>query len=360
MNIGIFALACVPFHAKTLEERPLGGTETGVIHLANSLQKAGHQVVVITNHEDPPPSEPLYLKPSAISHLGELDVLIAVRNWLSAVSYPKAKLKCLWTGDSYDQPATYGIGDHRVIKGLDQLLLVSEWHKQTLCNSSGFPAEKALAMGNGIELDRFKLKVDKKPKRLIYSSTPFRGLSLLPDIFPRILEKHPDAELQVFSGEGLYPLAPSAVKEFHSVKEKLSKIKNCTVNEPITQTKLAIEMKKSAILAYPNTFAETSCITAIEAMAAGCIPVTSALGALPETIADAGIAIDGDPRSKDYQEKFISHVCKLFDEPKEFTRLSNLGIKRSEDYTWEKVALRLTDKLKSLLSVKNNLNQDKN
>ncbi|MEZ4753406.1 MAG: hypothetical protein R3A13_03740 [Bdellovibrionota bacterium] len=176
MNIGIIALAGVPFHAKTLEERPLGGTETGVIKLAESLHLAGHQVVVISNHENPPPSEPLYLAPSAITHLGELDVIIAVRNWLSAITYPKAKVKCLWTGDSYDQPATYGLGDLRVSSQIDQLLLVSDWQKQTLCSSSGFPLEKALVINNGIDLERFKPQVEK-PKRLIYSSTPYRGLS---------------------------------------------------------------------------------------------------------------------------------------------------------------------------------------
>jgi glycosyltransferase involved in cell wall biosynthesis len=51
----------------------------------------------------------------------------------------------------------------------------------------------------------------------------------------------------------------------------------------IPNFELRKELPTFDILAYPNTFEETSCIAVIEALSAGLRVVTSNLGALPET-----------------------------------------------------------------------------
>jgi glycosyltransferase involved in cell wall biosynthesis len=51
----------------------------------------------------------------------------------------------------------------------------------------------------------------------------------------------------------------------------------------IPNSELRAELPTFDILAYPNTFEETSCIAVIEALSAGLRVVTSNLGALPET-----------------------------------------------------------------------------
>ena len=76
-------------------------------------------------------------------------------------------------------------------------------------------------------------------------------------------------------------------------------------------SKKVIELLKNVhIFSYPSIWPETSCIAAIESMAAGCEIVTTNLGALYETCAPFGTFV-GFERNFDNLEKKYSKV--LFD-----------------------------------------------
>ena len=60
------------------------------------------------------------------------------------------------------------------------------------------------------------------------------------------------------------------------------------------QAALARVLAEHDFWAYPCTFIETSCISALEAVAAGLYPVTTTLGALPETLAGWGTFVSAD------------------------------------------------------------------
>jgi glycosyltransferase involved in cell wall biosynthesis len=63
----------------------------------------------------------------------------------------------------------------------------------------------------------------------------------------------------------------------------------------VGQSRLADELAGAAALACPSTFAETSCIAAIEAMAVGAAVFVTRLGALPETTGGLASVIDCQP-----------------------------------------------------------------
>lgn len=343
--------SCVPFHGRTLEERPLGGTETGVIRLAEALEDLGEQVYILSEFQNPPLSKPLYLPLRSLYDLGAVDVLIAVRAWLPLFVELPAQRRLFWTGDAYDQPQTVGIGDKRIVNKADALLAVSSWHADTMATASGFPREKCYVLGNGIKLSLFAGTEQRDRKRLIYSSTPYRGLQLLPAIFTELRRRHPEATLHVFSGYGVYAgpqgYNKKAEADFQLLRQSLEKLPGCTVHGNIKQGELAREFMKSAILCYPNTFLESSCITAMEAQAAGCPIVSTAHGALPETVGDAGILISGDPNSAAYQEKFVDAVDRLFCDDALFAELSQKALTRAPSFSWHEVAKRFLSWLKA-------------
>lgn len=325
------------------DERPLGGTETGVIRLARALHDLGHTVRVLTRLENPPLSLPLYLPISAIGQLGPADLLISIRDWKPLFLPINAKRRMLWTGDAYDQPVTVGIGDRRIVDQTDLLLCVSNWHADTLCGESGFPREKAWVIHNGVSLSLFTGTENRVRKRLIYSSTPYRGLAHLLKIFPAVLEKHPDAELHIFSGFDVYkgtdPVPEREMNEFKAILQGFQRIPNVFMRGNMVQRDLAREFMSAGVLAYPSTFAETSCITAMEAQAAGCVVVSTKKAGLIETVADAGILIEGDPGTESYNSAFIDAVNKLLSDDDYFSSLSQRGRDRAmREFDWKHVA----------------------
>jgi glycosyltransferase involved in cell wall biosynthesis len=320
-----------------------------VNHLAASLEELGHRVFVFTAIEQAPVQRPLYLPYRAMGDLGEVDVLVAVRELLPLFSGIRARHRYFWTGDSYDQLQHLGLGDQRTICSLTSLLAVSNWQADRLCAVSGFPRQQTYILRNGHEPTHFSHSEPRSKKRLIYTSTPFRGLLHLPPIFQAVRKHHPNAELHVFSGMALYAgtncQGAEIDRQYKPIFELLSRTAGVTLHGNVLQNQLARELCTSSIFVYPNTFEETSCISAIEAMAAGCAIITSRRGALPETIADAGIFIDGNPASEAYRAQFVQHVCDIMSDEHAWRSLHYRALARSRNTTWQVIAQHLTEKL---------------
>jgi glycosyltransferase involved in cell wall biosynthesis len=88
----------------------------------------------------------------------------------------------------------------------------------------------------------------------------------------------------------------------------------------LAQPELASALKKVSVLSYPNTFAETSCIAVMEAMAAGCRIVTSELGALPETTAGFGRLVPMGNTQEGYVRRFIEETVGVLRQAAESPR----------------------------------------
>lgn len=105
----------------------------------------------------------------------------------------------------------------------------------------------------------------KVPKQCIYTSSPDRGLKSLEQIWPAIVDRHPDAHLYVTYGGELS--TPNTTCLGYISKEELKKL-----------------YSESDIWLHPDPTNELFCMAALNAQVAQCIPVTQPVWALPETV----------------------------------------------------------------------------
>lgn len=170
-----------------------------------------------------------------------------------------------------------------------------------------------------------------------YCSIPWRGLELLYPIFKIIKQKYSNATLNIYSGMNIYQLEET--NQQNDIYNKLKALHGVSYSNGIGQIKLASNLYNIEYLTYPNTFPETSCITVLQAMACGCLIVTSNLGALNETMNNMNKYVDIDISKFDvnkYVLDFVSELeafIKLSEIDKESMRQANREyIKKF--YTW--------------------------
>ena len=99
--------------------------------------------------------------------------------------------------------------------------------------------------------------------------------------------------MRIFSGMGIY--GADMRDDYSSFYDLAHALPGVTYVGPLPQPRLAEAMTEVDIWAYPCTFAETSCISAMEAMASENVMVSTLLGALPETTAGFAHLVDFGP-----------------------------------------------------------------
>jgi len=192
------------------------------------------------------------------------------------------RVNVIWQHLAYDQGAIRGMANADFIKSVDHFVYVSNWQLEQFENRFETNLSKNHVIRNAIEPIEFKEKPTDKIK-LIYTSTPNRGLEILLKAF-KILNRN-DIELTVFSSNIIYgkgysnQLAGTHDHLFHQCRTTPGIVyRGYAMNKAVRQA-----LQSSHILAYPSIYEETSCLAAIEAGSAGCRIVTTNLGALPET-----------------------------------------------------------------------------
>jgi glycosyltransferase involved in cell wall biosynthesis len=166
-------------------------------------------------------------------------------------------------------------------KNFDKLIFVSHWQKQQFQDYLGLPPSASVVLKNAITpIEEHTKPTDKI--RLMYYSTPHRGLDILYAAFVPLAKEFPNLELNVFSSFDLYAW-PERDEQHKELFKKLEDHPQINYSKSVSNDQIREELKRNHILAYPSNWQETSCLVLIEAMSAGLTCVHSSLAALPET-----------------------------------------------------------------------------
>ncbi|MBP2228907.1 Flp pilus assembly protein TadD/glycosyltransferase involved in cell wall biosynthesis [Azospirillum agricola] len=232
----------------------------------------------------------------------------------------------LWTQHAADQPAVANLAEAELRDCLDGVAFVSQWQMDGYLDAFRLDPARCRVMRNGIAPafaglfgpDEDIRAVPPWPPVLAYTSTPFRGLDVLLDSFPSIRAAIPGTRLRVCSSLEGYQVA-AGQDPFTALYQRCRETEGVEYLGGLGQVALAGVLREATCLAYPNRFAETSCIAVLEALAAGCLVVSSQLGALPES--GAGFArltpVPEDPRehARRYAEAAVAALTDLRTDP---------------------------------------------
>jgi glycosyltransferase involved in cell wall biosynthesis/uncharacterized protein (UPF0297 family) len=316
-----------PWSATSLKDGGIGGSETALVQVATRLAGEGWLVKVYSGAEAGLLGGVLYRPTSAFDPTETVDLLVVSRMPHIFDNPIGARQTALWCHDhSYDN-----LTPARAEK-IDHIVVLSEWQRDRFARLYPFAEDRLTIIRNGISLrdwfgaDNYpmaKRSFKKRKSRLIYSSSADRGLDVLLDLWPRIREKVPAAELHAFYGfetlDRVAQINPGLAAYKGALLAKVQELGGeeggVFLRGRVGQSVLADEMQQARVLAYPTAFLETSCITAMEARAAGLAIVTSDLGALSETVGEHGVLLpwaddetETHNRSDDYQDAFVDAV----------------------------------------------------
>ncbi len=229
----------------------------------------------------------------------------------------KDKINILWMQHFVNQEEAKNLASKDFLNKLDYIVFNSNWNFEKFYYQFKIPESKCIVIKNAVE----KIEFHEKPKdkiNLIYHTTPWRGLSLLLEVFKNL--NLDNVELNICSSTKIYgkKFSEKFDTQYENIFNECKNTKNINYLEFLENKKIIELLKKMHIYSFPSIWPETSCISAIEAMAAGCEVVSTNLGALFETCSPFGTFVSFDRNfenlKKKYEKKLLSSIKNYWSE----------------------------------------------
>ena len=253
----------------------------------------------------------------------------------------KDKINILWMHHFVNQKEAKNLGSEDFVNKLDWIVYNSSWNFEKHIYQFKIPESKCIVIKNAID----KIDFEEKPKNkinLIYHTTPWRGLANLLKIFKGLSLEN--VELNICSSTEIYgkKFDNALGKSYENLFDECKNTKNVNYLGYINNKEIIKLLKKMHIFTHPSIWPETSCIAAIESMAAGCEVVTTNLGALYETCSPFGTFVNFDRNFNNLEKKYAKVLSKSIKNYWSEENQSKLRLQRETinlTYSWDARAL---------------------
>jgi hypothetical protein len=358
-----------PWTGSDILIKGVGGSETYIIEMARNIQEIGDfKVIVFCNCVSHAIFEGVeYIPISNYSpFIANIDVHTCIisrfSEYLPVTLYGKSQNVYLVLHDI--GPSGNVIPIHDKVK---KIFCLSEWHAEYFLTT--FPQFKDITMPFYYGIDTkifdqcsknltenlnkpFLKVVDNK---FIYSSFPNRGLLQLLQMWPRIVDKYPNASLHIYSdlngkwvnsveGEMMQSIR-NLLKEYETRELSSNNKINIFHYGWVNKKELADAWKTSEYWFYPCTFMETFCLTAVEAALSKTLAITNGLAALQNTVGDRGFCIPGETSTSDWQKNAVDELFLIMDNKNKEKRIEliNRNYEWASKLSWDAQAKKLNE-----------------
>ncbi len=331
------------YDGRDLTRRPIGGTETSVIQLAEALARRGHEVACRTSTPDRVFHNGVTWMPLGTPDAEACDVFLAVQHPELLGLARRARRRALWVvwppGGFRRRQRALRLWWHR-----PRPVFVSEF--QVRAYPRWLPGPRPLAVIPFGLPDAVRGRpplLSAPPPRAVFASNPQRDLRWLLELWGRaILPAVPAAELHLY---GLRDYAYRYGDPWEETEHRLGQFlpgdlspaarASLRPHAPAPREELWTAMRRARVMLYGGHRAEAFCLSVAEAQALGVPAVVRPIAVLPERVRDGvtGFVVPDD-------EAFARRAIALLTDDGLWRAQHEAALRLQQGWSWDQMAAR--------------------
>jgi len=260
------------------------------------------------------------------------------------------KIRVYWLHDLPEDPETNHLKDINSRTRFHKLVFCGNWQYSRYQLVCGLPYDR-----QGIVIDT---PIDPLPVinktfdkiRLVYTSTPQRGLQILIPVFEKLAEKYKNIHLDVFSSLKIYGWDESD-KQFEPLYDKIRNHPQMTYHGNQPNSVVKEHLLNAHIHAYPSIWLECNSRSVIEGMSARLLCVHPNYGGLSDTSGGLNYMYQGDNNPQTHANIFyhqLEHAISIVEKEETQNYLKLVKTYADSRYSWKKITAQWTDLLTEL------------